>query len=217
MHRSATRVGRGASIGVLALAAAGLSITLFPSPAVTPALAEDAAAAAPAIPEGAFEIDAVHSAVLFRIKHMDVAYFWGRFNDFSGYFRLDGAAPENSAVNITIQVGSVDTGNEGRDKHITGPEFFNITQFPTASFTSTSVRKTGENVFEVTGDFTILGTTKPLTVTINNTGEGKGRGGSTVAGMETVFEFKRSDFSLGKPGGLGDDVRMTVSLEGGHE
>lgn len=216
MIRPNPRVRRSAGIAALALVAGGLSITLLPvGPALSRAVAEDAAA--PATPAGAYEVDAVHSTVLFRIKHMDVAYFWGRFNDFSGHFLLDGAAPENSAIDITIQVGSVDTANEGRDKHICSPDFFNVEQFSTATFRSTSVRKTGDKVFEVTGDLTLNGTTKPLTVTINNTGEGEGRGGSKIAGMESVFEFKRSDFSLGKPGGLGNEVRMTVSLEGGHK
>jgi len=197
--------------GSVVIAGVGVTTVLPTTPLVSPAMAQAE------VPAEAYAIDAVHSSVLFRIKHMNVAYFWGRFNDFSGHFRLDAAAPEKSTIDITIQTGSVDTANEGRDKHICSPDFFNVEQFPTATFKSTSVRKTGDTVFEVTGDFTLNGTTKPITVTITNTGEGEGRGGVKIAGIESVFEFKRSDFSLGKPGGLGDDVRMIVSLEGGRK
>jgi polyisoprenoid-binding protein YceI len=213
MIRSALKPRRTAGIAALALIGAGLCLPFLPTtPTVGRAVAEDAPAAS-----GAYTVDPVHSAVLYRIKHQDVAYSWGRFNEFSGTFLLDRATPENSKINITIDTKSVDSGNGDRDKHLRSPDFFNVAQFPTATFTSTSVRKTGETVYEVTGDFTLNGTTKAITVTIANTGEGKGRGGVSVAGIESVFDISRADFSLGTPGGVSDDVRITVSLEGGRE
>jgi len=191
---------------------AGAVVPFLPaSPTIAPAAAQAESAT------NAFQIDPVHSAVVYRIKHMDVAYHYGRFNEFSGSFLLDAENPADSVIDITIQTASIDSGNEGRDKHLRSPDFFNVEQFPTASFRSTSVRKTGDTTYEVTGDFTLNGTKKPITVTINHTGEGKGRGGITIAGFESTFTISRADFSLGKPGGVGDDVRLTVSCEGGRK
>src|SRR5690606_12310475 len=99
-------------------------------------------------------------SVIYRIKHMDVAYHYGRFNEFAGTFLLNADSPADSSVEITIQTASIDSGNEGRDKHLRSPDFFNVEQFPTATFSSTSVRKTGDTTYEVTGDFTLNGTTK---------------------------------------------------------
>jgi polyisoprenoid-binding protein YceI len=213
MNRPFRGVRRGVGVAALVLMAVGAAVPFLPSsPGVGRAVAETPAAA-----PGAYAVDTVHSSVIYRIKHMDVAYHYGRFNEFSGSFLLDAENPSASVIDLTIQTASVDSGNEGRDKHLRNPDFFDVEQFPTATFVANSVRKTSDDTFETTGEFTLHGVTKPITVTIHHTGAGQGRGGVQIAGMESTFTIKRSDFNLGKPGGVGDEVRITVSLEGARK
>src|SRR5262245_25594216 len=84
-----------------------------------------------------FAVDTVHSSVIFRLKHLNTSYAYGRFNDFSGSITYDAAKPEASTVQLTIKTTSVDTGNEGRDKHLRSPDFLECEKFPEMSFAST--------------------------------------------------------------------------------
>ncbi|MFO0838315.1 MAG: YceI family protein [Phycisphaerae bacterium] len=162
-----------------------------------------------------YKVDSVHSSVMFRIKHMNVSYSYGRFNDISGTFSYDSAKPESSTFEIQVKTASVDTNNEGRDKHLRSAELFDAEKHPTISFTSKSVKKSGENKLEVTGDLSFHGVTKPLTTTIEFTGSGPGMRGETRGGIETVFTIKRGEFGMnGLKDGLGDEVRLMVSVEG---
>jgi polyisoprenoid-binding protein YceI len=162
-----------------------------------------------------FDLDPVHSSVVFRIKHMNVAHFFGRFNDISGSFLLDPASPEASTVNISIRTESVDTANSDRDRHLRSADFFSAREFPAITFKSTGVKKTGDTTFEVAGELTLRGTTRPITVTMENTGVGPGRRGGEVGGVYTEFTIKRSDFGMNyMPQALGDEVRIYVGLEG---
>ena len=213
MHGLKRGVGRRVGLGLVAVMGLAAAAPFLPGvPSVGSAVAEEQASAT-----GAYTVDVVHSSVIYRIKHMDVAYHYGRFNEYSGTFLLDAENPSNSIVDLTIQTASVDSGHEGRDKHLRNPDFFDVEQFPTATFVANSVRKTSDDTFETTGEFTLHGVTKPITVTIHHTGSGEGRGGVQIAGMESTFTIKRSDFNLGKPGGVGDEVRITVSLEGARK
>lgn len=164
-----------------------------------------------------FKIDTVHSSAIFRIKHLDTAFFWGRFNDIAGTVAWDPASPEAAAFDVTIKTASVDTKNGARDTHLKGPEFFDAKQFPTLTFKSKSVKKGDDKMLEVSGDLTMHGVTKPLTAKIEMTGSGKGMNGQSLVGFETTFNVKRSDFGMNKMvGPVGDDVRIIVSLEAGH-
>ncbi|MFZ4573001.1 MAG: YceI family protein [Phycisphaerales bacterium] len=164
----------------------------------------------------AYTVDGVHSSVTFRVKHQNVAYFYGRFNKVSGSFNLDEANVSASKLDVTIDVDSVDTANEGRDKHLRTADFFSVKEFPTATFKSTSVESKGEKQYLVKGDLTIRGVTKQVEATVVDTGRGAGRGGSKVAGFETMFKFNRADYGItyGKDS-LGDEITLYVSLEGG--
>lgn len=200
--------------GVLSLAAlAGGAMIAAGGRPPAPALTQPAAA------EGAFTVDTVHSAVMYRIKHLNVAYNYGRFDTFSGTFLIDRENPANSAISLTVQTESVDSDNSKRDDHLRSQDFFSVKEFPTATFVSKSAKKTGENTYEFAGDFTLLGKTLPITVTVEDTGRGPGRQGGEVAGIETRFTFSRSahgmTYMAGK--GLADEVTMIVSLEGGRK
>ncbi|MGE0481898.1 MAG: YceI family protein [Phycisphaerae bacterium] len=162
-----------------------------------------------------YKADAVHSAVIFRIKHLNVSYSYGRFNDVAGSFSFDDAKPENSALEFTVKTASIDTHDKKRDDHLRSAEFFDAEKHPAITFKSKAVKKLGESEFEVAGDLTLRGVTKPLTVKVERTGAGPDPWGGQRSGFETTFTIKRGDFEMNAlKGGLGDDVRLIVSIEG---
>jgi polyisoprenoid-binding protein YceI len=148
---------------------------------------------------------------------MNTAYFWGRFNNISGSFTLDEANPAASQFEFQVKVDSVDTGSTKRDTHLKSPDFFNSVQFPVIAFKSQSVKKTG-NGYEVTGDLTLHGVTKPISVHVIPSGNGKGPSGRPIAGIEATLNLKRSDFGMTNMiGMIGDDVLVNVGVEGSRK
>lgn len=163
-----------------------------------------------------YKVDPVHSSVLFKNHHMNAGYVWGRFNQIAGSFTLAPNA-EDSKFDITIDVNSVDTANENRDKHLKNPDFFDAAQFPTITFKSTKVSPGKEaDTVEVVGDLTLHGVTKPITVIVKKTGVGQNpMNKKQVAGVEAVFTIKRTDYGMTKMvGPSGDEVTLHVNLEG---
>ena len=159
-----------------------------------------------------FNIDAVHSTAIFRVHHVGAGMFYGRFNDVTGMIALSGDIP---SFDVSIAIDSVDSSNERLDSHLKSPDFFNAVEFPTMSFKSGSVKSVGDNKYEVTGEITMHGVTKPLTVNMEKTGHVDGRRGEMV-GFETEFELNRSEFGMNygvESGSLGDKVKVIVALE----
>lgn len=162
-----------------------------------------------------FEIDPVHTTVIFKIQHMGVSNFYGRFNDVTGSVGIDAANPTNDSLVVQVKAASLDTNNKQRDRDVTSPSFFNATEFPTISFKSTKVAKAGDG-YAVTGDLTFHGVTKPITVNLTLNGPKQTPMGNRV-GFETTFTIKRTDYGIDTyvaNGGLGDEVQITVSGEG---
>lgn len=181
--------------------------------------AANAAATAPATNLAApapFEVDGAHSSVVFRVKHMNVAYFYGRFNKVSGSFLIDKDNLAASTITATIDAESVDTAIPDRDKHLRSQDFFSVKEFPAITFKSTSIEKgAGENQFTLKGELTFRGVTKPIEAKLEHTGVGPGRRGGEVGGFEAIFTIKRAEFGMDYMlNGLSDDVNITVSLEG---
>ena len=161
-----------------------------------------------------YKIDSVHSSVGFSALHLGITNFYGRFNEVAGDVVFDKENPAKSSVNITVQTESLDTHNPKRDQHLKSPDFFNSKQFPAITFKSNKVEGSGDS-FKVTGDFTLHGVTKPITVEFKKLGEGKGMQGEMRAGGETKFTIKRSEYGMNfMPGGVGDEVTVMLSLEG---
>ena len=120
-----------------------------------------------------------------------------------------------TSFDVSIAIDSVDSSNERLDSHLKSPDFFNAVEFPTMSFKSSSVKSVGDNKYEVTGEITMHGVTKPLTVNMEKTGHVDGRRGEMV-GFETEFELNRSEFGMNygvESGSLGDKVKVIVALE----
>jgi polyisoprenoid-binding protein YceI len=163
-----------------------------------------------------YSVDTVHSTVIFRVKHMNASYAYGRFNDIKGQFGFDEQNPAQSRFDFEVKVASIDTAQPKRDMHLKSPDFFNAVQFPTITFKSKSVTKAGTDEYQVSGDLTLHGVTRPVILKVMKTGSGKGPRGGSIAGLESVFAIKRSDFKMtNMVGPVGDDVVVTVSVEGG--
>ena len=158
-----------------------------------------------------FAVDTVHSSVMFKVKHLNTSWFYGRFNTIKGAIAVGG---DDSSVNLIIDAKSADSANDRRDRHLHGPDFFNVKQFPEIKFESTSVRVSKSGHLDVKGKLTLRGKTKEIQAIANKVGEGKARGGAAIVGYHTVFTIKRSDFGMtyGK-GALSDDVEVTISVE----
>ena len=169
----------------------------------------------PAFAGGTYQVDTVHSTVGFKVMHKNLAWAFGRFNDFTGSFTIDPAKPETSMVDVKIDVSTIDTKNKKRDDHLRSPDFFDVKQFPDATFKSTSVKSSGANKYAVTGDLTLHGVTKPVTMEVEHTGSAEGQKGGKMAGFHGTFTIKRSDFGIKfMTDALGDEVHMVMSIEG---
>ena len=160
-------------------------------------------------------IDDVHSMALFRVQHMGAGMFWGRFDGVAGTITTSGAGPDSLAFDITIDVASVSSGNDKLNGHLKSPDFFSVKEFPTMSFKSAKATRGADGVWEVAGDLTLHGVTKPITAKVEQTGRMKGRGGEAI-GFEATFTVDRSQFGMNygvEKGAIGKDVRVIVGLE----
>lgn len=206
-HLESMMTGKLFTVGtVLSLAIAGLAATQQTTPK---------AAAASGAAVMTYEVDDVHSGTFFRVMHAGAGQFWGRINDVSGTFTLAEDASK-MAFAIDVAVDSVDSGNEKLDAHLKSPDFFNSKEFPKMTFKSTSAKKGANGMYEVSGDFTMHGVTKPVTAMVEVTGQAD-MGMGARGGAEATFTIKRSDFGMNygvEKGMIGDSVKVLVNLEG---
>lgn len=158
--------------------------------------------------------DLVHSSVSFKARHLDISWIHGRFNEVDGKFSLDRQDPTRSTFLLTIKADSVDTANPARDEHLRQPDYFDTKQYPTIEFKSKSV-KAIEDGYEVTGDFTMHGTTKEIRITLMGGKEIESRGVKRV-GFSTELRLKRSDYGFDKSaiGPIGDEAIVIIDCEG---
>lgn len=160
-----------------------------------------------------YEIDAIHSSAEFKVKHLAIANVRGGFTDISGTLMLDRENPDKSSIEVTIGVNSVDTRNKKRDEHLRTADFFEVEKYPTMKFKSNKVKVTGEGEAEITGDFTLHGMTKSITVKAGLTGEGDGMKGEHRIGFETEFKIKKSEYGMKHHVAVGDEVKIWFEAE----
>jgi polyisoprenoid-binding protein YceI len=165
-----------------------------------------------------YKVDPDHSAISFSVRHF-VSNVPGRFRDFDGTIKYDKQAPANSSVEFTVQAASIDTDNDDRDTHLKSPDFFDAQKFPTLSFASTSVKAQDADTLEVTGDLTIHGVTKRVTIPVEVLGTMATPRGEK-AGFETSFTVNRKEYGVIwnrvlDAGGtvLGEDVKVNIAIE----
>ena len=169
---------------------------------------------------GSYSLDANHSYIGFRIMHMGLAEVPGRFKDLSGTINYDGADMTKYSVNFTAKVTSVDTGVERRDNHLRNKDFFEVETYPEMSFKSTKIEKKGANLL-VTGDFTLKGVTKQVTIPFTINGMNKDDKGVKM-GISALTTINRQDYNVKwgnkLPNGtlaLSDTVKIDLQLEAG--
>jgi polyisoprenoid-binding protein YceI len=164
---------------------------------------------------GTFKIDPVHSAAVYRVTHLNTSAHWGMVHEPTGTFTVN---PDGTmALDVTMEIAKLDSGNEKRTQHLQGPDFFNAKQFPTMTFKSTGSTKTAEG-YTVNGDLTIKGVTKPIEAHVTKVGEGKGMKGEQLAGYEASFSVNRLDYGVNYgPNAIGNEVKVTVAMEGAKQ
>jgi len=163
-----------------------------------------------------WNLDPAHTQANFSVRHMMVATVRGSFDKVSGTLEFDPQNPAHSRVEATIEAASINTGLADRDAHLRSADVFDVENYPTITFKSTSVKAIGDNKLAVTGDLTMHGVTKSITVEMDVFPAKETRQG-VRCGFETTFTIKRTDFGMDTyvtAGGLGDEVQVIVAVEG---
>ena len=161
-------------------------------------------------------IDKNHTEVNFQIRHAGVSTVRGSIGNVTGTVVWNEKDLSKASVVATIDTTTVNTNNEGRDKHLKSPDFFNVEKFPTMTFKSTAVAR-ADGKLKVVGDLTLAGVTKSVTLDVDGpTAPVKGMQGGLVTGFSATGTIKRSDFGFGSKYGepiLGDEVKFTIDVE----
>ena len=144
---------------------------------------------------GVYEIDGAHTSVEFVGRHLMITKVRGRFSDVRGQITID-EEPTKSHVEVEIGVASVSTGNDDRDAHLRSGDFFDVERYPAITFSSTGVKPLRDNTWELTGDLTVHGTTKPVILEVDFDGGGPSPMGDERIGFSAATEVNREDFGL---------------------
>ena len=193
-----------------ALVAASLTVTSAIALAQAPTdITRDPAA----VQAGAYDVEPLHTRVLFSVSHLGFTTWYGEFTGVSGSLNLDPKKPTGSALEIHIPVGTVSTTSAKLDGELKSDAWLDAGQFPEMVFKSTKVVETGKDAAKVTGDLTLHGVTRPVTLAVKFNGAGTNPlDKKYTAGFEVSGKIKRSDFGVKTYVPLiGDDVDLIIS------
>jgi polyisoprenoid-binding protein YceI len=167
-----------------------------------------------------WSVDALHSEVLFKVKHLVISTVTGSFKSFSGSAVTEGDQFENAQIAFTIDVNSVDTGQPGRDEHLKNTDFFEVETYPQFAFASTSFTKIKGDLFKLVGNLTIKGVTKEVELEAEYGGTERDQMGNTKVGFEVTGTIDRKDFNvtfnaLTETGGLalGEKIKVVANIQ----
>ncbi|SEJ65247.1 Polyisoprenoid-binding protein YceI [Dyadobacter koreensis] len=167
-----------------------------------------------------WNVDNLHSEVLFKVKHLVISTVTGSFKSFSGYATTEGDQFENAAIEFSIDANSVDTGQPGRDEHLRAADFFETEEHPQFKFTSTSFKKAKGDVYNLLGNLTIKGITKEVELEAEYGGTEKDNYGNIKVGFEVTGTIDRKEFgvtfnSLTETGGLalGEKIKLVANIQ----
>jgi len=156
-----------------------------------------------------------HASIQFKIKHLGYSWLVGRFNKFDGHFSYDENNPSASTVVVNIDPASVDSNHAKRDKHLRGDDFFDVKKFPTARFESTSFTEKGNGKAVMTGNLTLHGVTKAITIDVDHIGHGNDPWGGYRRGFAGTTTLTLKDFNIKMDlGPASRQVEMFLSIEG---
>jgi polyisoprenoid-binding protein YceI len=166
-----------------------------------------------------YELDKAHSEATFQVRHL-LSKVRGRFSDLSGTIHFNADDPELSDVSFAIQAASIDTNQPDRDAHLRSEDFFAVDRYPALTFVSRRIRAKGGQDYDVTGDLTIRGVTREVTLPVSYLGQARDPWGREKLAFETEVTINRKDYGLNwnavlETGGflVGDEVRVHVSLQ----
>ncbi|MFO0663064.1 MAG: YceI family protein [Polyangiaceae bacterium] len=168
----------------------------------------------------AWAIDASHSSVTFSVRHMMITNVRGEFQKLAGTVKYDAKRPEAAAVEVEIDVASIQTREEKRDAHLRSADFFDVEKFPTIKFSAAGITGATKDGFELTGDLTIHGVTRKVTLEVEGpTAPSKDPWGNTRIGATATTKIKRSDFGMTwnnvlEAGGVlvGDEIKVSLDV-----
>ncbi|MGZ3778881.1 MAG: YceI family protein [Mucilaginibacter sp.] len=165
-------------------------------------------------------IDPMHSEVQFKVKHLVISTVTGSFKNFEGTVEAEGDDFADAKIEFSLDINSVDTGQEQRDAHLKGADFFDAEKYPHITFKSTSITKESDDDYELTGDLTIKGITKPVTFEVEHGGIAADFYGNTKAGFEVKGKINRKDFGLTWDGVteagsivVGEDIKLSANIQ----
>ncbi len=171
-----------------------------------------------------WEVDSAHSSIDFSVRHMMISRVRGTFHDFEATVEADPNDLTTADIQVSVDVASIDTRNEDRDNHLKSADFFEVEKYPKMTFQSTNIVKKGGSEYDLTGDLTLHGVTKPVTFSATFEGVAKDPWGNEVAGLSAKGKIKRSDFGLTwnntlETGGVlvGDEVDISIEIEAKKE
>ncbi|HSB18652.1 MAG TPA: YceI family protein [Anaeromyxobacteraceae bacterium] len=170
-----------------------------------------------------WNIDPAHTQTSFAVRHLVISTVRGEFGKTSGTIHLDDSDLTRSSVEATIDAATVSTRNPDRDAHLRSPDFFDVARYPTVTFRSTKVEKAAAGALEVTGDLTLRGVTRPVTLHVALSPEVKGMGGETRRGFSATTRINRQDYGLRwskmvEAGPVaGDEVTISLDVEAVRE
>lgn len=171
-----------------------------------------------------WKVDNAHSSIDFSVRHMMVSKVKGTFRQFEATIEADPEDLTTADISFSIDVDSIDTRNEDRDNHLKSADFFDVANHPQITFKSTNIVAKGNGVYDVTGDLTIRGVTRPVTFEVTYEGQGKNPWGAIVAGFSGKGKINRTDFGLTwnnplETGGVlvGEEVNISIEIEATKE
>src|SRR5215813_1148065 len=162
-----------------------------------------------------WQIDPNHSAAQFAVRHNGISTVRGAFAKTTGTVQYDPSDPTKTVIDVTIDANSIDTRVEARDKDLRSPNFFDVEKFPTITFKSKRAEAEGKGKLKITGDLTIHGVSKEVVLQVDGpNGPNKDPRGNQHMGASATTQISRKDFGVnGSPGGVGDDVLITIDVE----
>ena len=194
----------------------GIAAVIILAAWVAPALSQSTPIADLAKVEGGrFALDKSHAKIVFSTTHFGFSTYYGFFHDFDAMLDFDPAAPDKSALTVTIDLKGILTANAKLEKNLQSDGFFDVAKYPTATFTSKSIQLTGKARGKLTGDLSLHGVTKPVTLDVTFNGGGKSPfGAAYVLGFDAIGTLLRSDFGIKNfVPFVGDQVTLRISCE----
>ena len=167
-----------------------------------------------------WNLDRSHSSIKFSVSHMVVSEADGKFGDFTVNVASDKDDFSDAKIDVSIKASSINTDDAKRDEHLRSADFFDVANHPTITFKSKSMKKSGNGTYKLSGDFTMRGVTKPITLDVKYGGKQKSPWGQTVAGFKITGKINRKEFGVSwskmlDQGGavVGDEVELTANIE----